>query len=103
GDDTARDAKELEKRLEEAKLPEEAKNEANRELSRLTHMSPASPEYSMIRTYLDWLASLPWAKMAEAEIDLGHARNILDRDHYGLEKIKERILEYLAILKLKPG
>ena len=103
GDGSAREIEELKKNIEEAKLPEEAQNEALRELKRLTSMSTASPEYSVIKTYLDWLVALPWNRMAQTEIDIQHARNILNRDHHGLEKIKERILEYLAVLKLRPG
>ena len=102
-EDTVREIEELKKQIEAANLPEEAGNEALRELKRLSYMSPSFPEYSVIKTYLDWMVSLPWVKWASAEINLDHARKTLDRDHYGLEKIKERILEYLAILKLNPA
>ena len=102
GDDTLREVEELKKSIEEGQLPEEAKTEAVRELKRLSRMSPASAEYTVSKTYLDWLVSLPWNKLAESEIDIRRARTVLDRDHYGLKKIKERILEYLAVLKLKP-
>jgi ATP-dependent Lon protease len=103
GDDTFKEVEELKKSIEEVQLPEEAKTEALRELKRLSRMSPASAEYTVSKTYLDWLVSLPWNKLAESEIDIQRARTILDRDHYGLRKIKERILEYLAVLKLKPA
>jgi len=92
---------ELDARLTKARLPEAALNEARREVQRLAGMHPSSAEYSIIRTYLDWLASLPWAKSGRDRLDLRRARKILDADHYDLEKIKERILEYLAVRKLK--
>lgn len=95
------EARELEAKLKKARLPNEAKNEARRELDRLAGMHPSSAEYSIIRTYIDWLASLPWSKSSVDDLDLKHARRILDEDHYDLEKIKERILEYLAVRKLK--
>jgi ATP-dependent Lon protease len=101
GEDPFREIEELKRSIEEAQLPEEAQTEALRELKRLAKMSPASAEYTVTKTYLDWLVSLPWNKLSEAEIDIQRARTILDRDHYGLEKIKERILEYLAVLKLR--
>jgi ATP-dependent Lon protease len=93
---------ELREAIEKAGLPEEASKEAQRELKRLAKMTPASAEYTVSKTYLDWLVSLPWNKLSQSEIDLSRAREVLDRDHYGLNKIKERILEYLAVLKLKP-
>ena len=102
GDDAIGEIEELKKSVEEAKLPEEVKAEALRELKRLAKMPQASAEYTVSKTYLDWLVSLPWNKLAESEINIQRARGILDRDHYGLEKIKERILEYLAVLKLRP-
>lgn len=89
------------RRLQEAPLPEEARKEAERELSRLERLPPAAAEHGLIRTYLDWLLSLPWGKTTGGQIDVGHARKILDEDHYDLEKIKERILEYLAVRKLR--
>ena len=92
---------ELDRRLTKAKLPEAALTEARREVQRLAGMHPSSAEYSIIRTYLDWLASLPWSKSGRDRLDLKRARKILDEDHYDLEKIKERILEYLAVRKLK--
>jgi ATP-dependent Lon protease len=94
-------AAELRQRIEQAGLPEEARREADRELSRLGSLSPASPEHGMIVTYLEWLASLPWNKTAGAAIDIARARQVLDEDHFDLEKIKDRILEYLAVKKLR--
>jgi len=92
---------ELLRKIEDARMPEEALREANRELSRLEKLPTASPEYSIIRTYLELLVSLPWSKSSGEKIDIPHARQILDQDHYDLEKIKERILEYLAVRRLK--
>ncbi len=92
---------ELRNQLEAAQLPEEARKEAFRELSRLERLPAISPEYGMIRTYLDWMVSLPWNTKTGEAIDLGYARQVLDEDHYDLEKIKDRILEYLAVKKLK--
>ena len=92
---------ELRRRIEEAGLPEEARREADRELARLGGISPASPEHGMVVTYLEWLAALPWRRESGGAIDVGHARRILDEDHYDLEKIKDRILEYLAVKKLR--
>ncbi|MGB8701718.1 MAG: endopeptidase La [Thermosynechococcaceae cyanobacterium] len=95
------ESRELRQQLEAADLPEEARKEAFRELSRLERLPPVSPEYGMIRTYLDWMATLPWRTVTGEAIDLTHARQILDEDHYDLERIKDRILEYLAVKKLK--
>ena len=92
---------ELRSKIDEAKLPEEALKEANRELSRLEKLPTASPEYSIIRTYLELLVSLPWSKGTGEKIDVPHARQVLNQDHYDLEKVKERILEYLAVRRLK--
>src|SRR6266516_4589994 len=92
---------ELRRKIDEAKMSEEALKEANRELSRLEKLPTASPEYSIIRTYLELLVSLPWSKSTGEKIDVPHARQVLDQDHYDLEKIKERILEYLAVRRLK--
>ncbi|HEU0003421.1 MAG TPA: endopeptidase La [Ktedonobacteraceae bacterium] len=94
-------ANELRRKIDEAKMPEEALKEANRELSRLEKLPTVSPEYSIIRTYIELLASLPWSKSTGEKIDVPHAREVLDHDHYDLEKIKERILEYLAVRRLK--
>ena len=84
-------------------MPEEADKEARRELDRLSKLPPAAAEYGVIKTYLDWLTSLPWNTSTEGEIDIPKAREILDEDHYDLEKIKDRILEYLAVRKLQAG
>ena len=92
---------ELWERIKKANPPVEVLTEAERELERLAGMHPSSAEYSIVRTYLDWLAILPWSKASRDRLDLRRARNILDHDHYDLEKIKERILEYLAVRKLK--
>ncbi|WP_169974245.1 endopeptidase La [Tautonia rosea] len=97
----AAEARELERKIRRAKLPPEARAEARREIDRLAGMHPSSAEYSIVRTYVDWLASLPWAKASKDHLDLKHARTVLDEDHFDLEKIKERILEYLAVRKLK--
>jgi len=92
---------ELRQKIDEARMPEEALKEANRELSRLEKLPTVSPEYSIIRTYLELLTSLPWSKSTGEEIDVPRARQVLDQDHYDLEKIKDRILEYLAVRRLK--
>jgi len=92
---------ELRKKIDEARMPEEALKEANRELSRLEKLPSVSPEYSIIRTYLELLVSLPWSRSTGGEIDVVKARQVLNQDHYDLEKIKARILEYLAVRRLK--
>jgi ATP-dependent Lon protease len=92
---------ELRRRIEEARLPEEARREADRELGRLASIPPSSPEHGMVVTYLEWLASLPWSKTSGGGIDIQRARQVLDEDHYDLDKIKDRILEYLAVRKLR--
>ncbi len=92
---------ELLRKIEEAKMPEEAHKEATRELARLEKLPTISPEYSIIRTYIELLVSLPWSKSSGGGIDMAHAREVLDQDHYDLEKIKDRILEYLAVRRLK--
>ncbi len=102
GDDQQREFGELREKIDKAGMSEEVKKEAVRELDRLSKMSPAAAEYTVARTYLDWLVALPWAKRTEAEIDLIKAKEVLDNDHYDLEKVKERILEYLAVRKMKP-
>jgi ATP-dependent Lon protease len=89
------------KKLEDAKPPDEVLVEARREVERLAGMHPSSAEYSIVRTYLDWLVAMPWSKSSRDKLDLKRARAVLDADHYDLEKIKERILEYLAVRKLK--
>jgi ATP-dependent Lon protease len=91
---------ELRKAIADAKMPEEVEKQASKELRRLENMPEASTEHSMVRTYLDWLVALPWAKLDEEDIDIAKAREILDADHFGLDKVKRRILEYLAVRKL---
>jgi ATP-dependent Lon protease len=102
GDEQQAEVNELRQRLEEAGLPEEAKQQADRELSRLEKLPPIAAEYGVIRTYLEWLVDLPWSNETEDNLDIGHAREILDDDHYDLEEVKDRILEYLAVRKLNP-
>jgi ATP-dependent Lon protease len=102
GDDANRDIEELRGKLEAAGMAEAVKTEAMRELNRLARMSPASPEYGMARTYLEWMASLPWSISSGSQVDVKRAAEILDEDHYDLEKVKERILDYLAVLQLRP-
>jgi ATP-dependent Lon protease len=101
GDEQTIEVEEFRKRIDAANMPEEADKMARRELDRLTKLPTAAAEYGVIRTYLDWLASLPWDRITEDNLDLSHARNVLDEDHYGLEDVKERILEYLAVRKLR--
>jgi ATP-dependent Lon protease len=100
-DPQASEILELEKKLEEADMPPEAQEAAGKELQRLKAVPSASPEHGVIRTYLDVLAELPWNKSTEDHLDILAAQQVLDKDHYGLEKVKERILEYLSVLKLK--
>src|SRR5262249_56399248 len=92
---------ELRQRVADAKLPEEVGKVAGREVDRLERMTPASPEYQMIRTYIDWVLDVPWATTTEDRLDPAAAREVLDQDHYDLDKVKERIVEYLAVQKLK--
>ncbi len=101
-DDTQREIEELRQKIEAASMTEEARKEADRELGRLGRMSPAAAEYTVTRTYLDWLVTLPWSVLTTERVDIVRAKEVLDRDHYDLEKIKSRILEYLAVLELKP-
>ena len=103
-DDAQAEIEELRKKVEEAGMPAEAKKECDRELKRLAKMTPASAEYMVSRTYLEWMTSLPWAKSSGVtEIDIPKAHEILEEDHYDLQKVKERILDYLAVKKLQPG
>jgi len=95
------EVEEFRRKIEEAGMPEEAEKEARRELDRLSKLPTAAAEYSVIRTYLDWLVNLPWNVQTEDNLDIAHARKVLDEDHYDLDEIKERILEYLAVRKLK--
>ncbi len=98
--DEASEIKSLREKIEQAKMTPEAEKEAKRELARMEKLSASSPEYSVIRTYLEWMTSLPWNKTSASPIDIAKARVILDEDHYDLEKVKDRILEYLAVKKL---
>lgn len=100
-DEQAVESEEFRQKIEEAQMSEEADKQARRELERLARLPTAAAEYGVIRTYLDWLVSLPWSKMTDDNLDIPHAREILDKDHYGLEDVKERILEFLAIRKLR--
>ncbi len=100
-DEQAAEAEEFRKKIEEAKMPQEADKQARHELERLSRLPSAAAEYSVIRSYLDWLVELPWSKGTQDNLDIGHAREILDKDHYGLQDVKERILEFLAIRKLR--
>ena len=103
-DDSTQEIDELRKKMEEAGMTAEAKKECDRELKRLAKMTPASAEYMVSRTYLEWMTSLPWAKSSGvSEIDIAKGKQILDEDHYDLAKVKERILDYLAVKKLQPG
>ncbi len=102
GDIFTRDATELKKKIEAANLPDEPKSVALKELERLNQMPPMAPEVGIIRTYIDWIVDLPWNKSTPDNLDVKHAAKILERDHYGLKKAKERILEYIAVRSLKP-
>jgi ATP-dependent Lon protease len=103
-DDSTQEMDELRKKVDEAGMTAEAKKECDRELKRLAKMTPASAEYMVSRTYLEWMTSLPWAKSSGvSEIDIAKGKQILDEDHYDLAKVKERILDYLAVKKLQPG
>ncbi len=93
----------LRRRVEEATLPEQAQRAADRELSRLERLPSAAAEYGVIRTYLEWLVDLPWSVTTEDDLDIAHAREVLDADHYDLDKVKDRILEYLAVRALNPA
>jgi ATP-dependent Lon protease len=102
GDEQQAEISELRERLEQANLPEEANKQAERELGRLEKLPPAAAEYGVIRTYLEWILDLPWNEVTEDNLDIAHAREVLDEDHYDLEEVKDRILEYLAVRKLNP-
>jgi ATP-dependent Lon protease len=101
-EDAASGLAELEKQIASAGMPAEVEERARKELKRLGRMSEASPEHGMVRSYLDWLVALPWHRSDHEDIDIARARQVLDEDHYGLEKVKRRILEYLAVRKLNP-
>jgi ATP-dependent Lon protease len=100
-DEQAVEVEEFRKKIEAAKMPEEAEKQARHEVERLSHLPTAAAEYGVIRTYLDWLVTLPWSQGTKDNLDIAHARKILDQDHYGLKDIKERILEFLAVRKLR--
>jgi ATP-dependent Lon protease len=101
GDDQQVEINELRSQVEELDLPEEVRKAANRELSRLEKLPPAAAEYGVIRTYLDWIITVPWNTVTEDNLDLDQARQVLDEDHFDLDKVKDRIIEYLAVSKLK--
>jgi ATP-dependent Lon protease len=101
GDEQQAEMAELRAQIEEANLPEDAEKQARRELDRLAKLPPAAAEYGVIRTYLEWILSLPWNTVTEDHLELDRAREVLDEDHYDLEKVKERIIEHLAVSKLK--
>ncbi len=102
GDDSNKGITELREKIEAAGMPEETKKEALKELGRLQRMNPAQPDYSMARNYIEWLAVLPWAKSSGGNVDIKKAAECLDEDHYGLKKVKDRILDYLSVRRLKP-
>jgi len=102
-DEGQRDVEDLKKKIDEAGMPEEVKKEALKELGRLSRMSPMAADYSLTRNYVEWLAVLPWAKTSGQEIEIPKAKEILDTDHYDLEKVKDRILDYLSVRRLKPN
>jgi len=101
GDERAEEIKDLKKQIEKAKMPLEAKREAEKQLKRLEQMHPESSEASLVRTYLDWLVDIPWSKRTKDNLNIKKAQQVLDEDHYDLDKVKERILEYLAVNKLR--
>ncbi len=100
-DEQAAEVEEFRQKIEAAGMPEEAEKMSRRELDRLSRLPTAAAEYGVIRTYLDWLVSLPWSVTTDDNLDIGHAREVLDQDHFGLEDVKDRILEYLAVRKLR--
>ena len=101
-DDTQKDIAELKAKIEAAGMPEETKKDALKELARLARMSPMAADYSLTRNYVEWLAVLPWSKTSAGEVDIKKAKTFLDEDHYGLKKVKDRILDYLSVRRLKP-
>jgi ATP-dependent Lon protease len=102
-DEGQRDVEDLKKKIDEAGMPDDVKKEALKELGRLTRMSPMAADYSLTRNYVEWLAVLPWNKTSGQEIEILKAKEILDTDHYDLEKVKDRILDYLSVRRLKPS
>lgn len=101
-DDTQKDIAELKEKIENAGMPDEVKKDALKELGRLSRMNAMAADYSLTRNYVEWLAVLPWAKTSSGEVDILKAKEILDQDHYGLKKVKDRILDYLSVRRLKP-
>ena len=101
-DETQKDVAELKEKIEAAGMPEETKKDALKELARLARMNPAAADYSLTRNYVEWLAVLPWSKSSSGEVDIKKAQDVLDQDHYGLKKVKDRILDYLSVRRLKP-
>src|SRR5690606_29254520 len=97
GEEGSNELTELEERIKKTRLSKEARTKAERELKKLRTMSPMSAEATVVRNYLDWLLSLPWGRKSKVKRDLGYAQQVLDADHYGLDKVKERIIEYLAV------
>jgi len=102
-DEGQRDVEDLKKKIDEAGMPDDVKKEALKELGRLSRMSPMAADYSLTRNYVEWLAVLPWTKTSGAEVDIPKAKEVLDADHYDLEKVKNRILDYLSVRRLKPN
>src|SRR5919204_6496208 len=102
-DEGARDTEDLRQKIEQAGMPDEVKKEALKELGRLSRMSPMAADYGVTRNYVEWLAVLPWAKSSGVEVDIPKAKTILDEDHYDLQKVKDRILDYLSVRRLKPS
>jgi ATP-dependent Lon protease len=102
-DEGQRDVEDLKKKIDDAGMPDDVKKEALKELGRLARMSPMAADYSLTRNYVEWLAVLPWAKTSGAEVDIPKAKEVLDADHYDLEKVKDRILDYLSVRRLKPN
>src|SRR5512140_3516715 len=101
-DETARDVDEFKEKIDQSGMPEEVKKEANKELTRLARMSPMAADYSVTRNYLEWLVMLPWTKSSGGDVDIVKAKEILDADHYDLQKVKDRILDYLSVRRLNP-
>jgi ATP-dependent Lon protease len=102
-DETTRDTEDLKQKIEQAGMPDEVKKEALKELGRLSRMSPMAADYGVTRNYIEWLAILPWSKSSGVEVDIPKAKDILDADHYDLQKVKDRILDYLSVRRLKPS
>src|SRR5208282_421397 len=102
-DEGQREVEDLRQKIDAANMPEGVKKEALKELSRLSRMSPMAADYSLTRNYIEWLAMLPWSKSSGEKIHIAKAKEILDEDHYELEKVKDRILDYLSVRRLKPN